>query len=448
MEFIKNENEIGLTSSRKQALEIIEAGIKAVNPKVLVRDSVKYNSNLNSLEVCNNAFDIISGRIFVIGGGKASGVMAEALEEIIGAGKITAGAVNTDGEKYKLEKIKIIKAGHPLPDRSGVKGVEKMLELKEKYSINEKDLVICLISGGGSAMMPCQVETVNLRDKRDVTQLLLESGANINEINAVRNHLSKIKGGQLAKHFFPAMVVSIIISDVVGNKLESIASGPTFPDPTTYMDALAVLKKYNLDKKIPGSVLSHIQGGSLGRIKDTPKEIDNASNFIIGKNATALEAMAHKAKSLGLMPLIVSSELSGEPAIAAELVAEEINKGEYSKYNVIILGGETSPSLPDNYGQGGRNMHFTAVSLLALENIKNEWVMASVATDGQDYLKNVAGAIIDSNSLSIARAKEIDVENYIKSYDTYSLFRKLGSSIVETNKTGTNVGDVVLYILK
>ncbi|RLC37158.1 glycerate kinase [Candidatus Falkowbacteria bacterium] len=448
MEIIKNKKEIGSTESRKQTLEIIEAGIKSVNPKTLIKDSVMYDSNLNSVIINNNAFDIISGRIFVIGGGKASGAMAEALEEIIGADNITAGVINSDDEKYKLEKIKIIKAGHPLPDRNGVKGVEQMLKLKEKHQINEKDLIICLISGGGSAMMPCPVETIKLKDKQDLTQLLIESGASINEINAVRKHLSKIKGGQLAKYFFSSRVVSIIISDVVGNKLESIASGITVPDPTTFGSALAVLEKYNLDSKAPKSVLNYLKNGMEGKIEETAKEVKNVDNFIIGKNATALEAMAHKAKSLGLIPLIVSSELSGEPAIAAELMAEEINKGEYSKYNVIILGGETTPSLPVNYGKGGRNMHYTAVSLLALENIKNNWVIASAATDGQDYLKNVAGAIIDNNSLSLARAKEIDVEKYIKNFDTYSLFKKLENSLIKTERTGTNVGDVVVYLLR
>jgi len=447
MEIIKNQKEIGSTESRKQALEIIEAGIMAVNPEALVKDSVMYNSNLNSVIINNNAFDIISGRIFVIGGGKASGAMAEALEEIIGPSNITAGIVNSDGEKYKLEKIKTIKAGHPLPDKSGIKGVERMLELKEKYKIGEKDLVICLISGGGSAMMPQPVETVNLRDKQNVTQLLIESGANIYEINTVRKHLSKIKGGQLAKHFYPSKVASIIISDVVGNNLEVIASGMTVSDPTTFGDALAVLEKYSLDNKAPKSVLNYLKSGAGGKAGETAKEVNNADNFIIGKNATALEAMAHKAKSSGLLPLIVSTELSGDPAIAAELVAEEIKKGEYSKYNVIILGGETTPSLPENYGKGGRNMHFTAVSLLALENLKTDWVMTSVATDGQDYLKNAAGAIIDNNSLGLARAKNIDVEKYINNFDTYSLFKKLENSLIKTERTGTNVGDVVLCFL-
>ncbi|MEA3398310.1 MAG: DUF4147 domain-containing protein [Patescibacteria group bacterium] len=448
MRIIKNYNQLATSKARKNVLNIIEAGIKKVHPHNLIEIAIQYNETFNSVTVQNNTYDIIKGRIFVIGGGKASGFMAEKLEEIIGAKNITVGVVNCTKDDYQTEKIKIIKASHPLPDKKGVKGVEKMLELKNKYKINKKDLVICLISGGGSALMPCPVEGIKLKDKQLTTQLLLESGADIREINIVRKHLSKAKGGQLAVHFAPAQVVSVIISDVVENNMDVIASGATVADPTTFRDAYAVLSKHGLLEKIPQSIRRYIEQGVHGKAEETPKEVSNCNNYIIGDAATAMETMALEAKKIGLKPLIASCELVGETETVAIEKARDIASGDYESFDLVLFGGETTPKLPANYGRGGRNQHYIAVSMFALRDMSRTWAMASIATDGIDYLPGVAGAIIDDNSLSRSREIGQKTEDLIKNYATNNLFTQLGDSLINTDETGTNVGDIVVYYLK
>ncbi len=447
MKIIKNYKQLATSDARKKVLAIIEAGINKVHPHSLVEIALKYNETFNSVTVQNNIYDIIRGRIFVIGGGKACGYMAEKTEAMIGKENITAGIVNCTSNDYDTKKIKIIKASHPLPDKNGIKGVKKMLKLKDKYKINEKDLVICLLSGGGSALMPYPAEGIKLKDKQATTQLLLESGADIREINLVRKHLSKVKGGQLGDYFAPAKVVSMIISDVVGNDLDVIASGVTVPDPTTFKDAYEVLLKYDLLDRAPKSVIAHIESGSHGDRKETPKALKNCDNYIIGDVTTCLEAMALAAKKMKLKPLIVSSELAGETESAAIDRAADIIRGDYKNFNLLLFGGETAPKLPPNYGRGGRNQHYAAVSMFAMETMSGAWAMASAATDGVDYLPGTAGAIIDKRSLTRSREIGLKAERLIKTYDTNNLFKQLGASLIKADETGTNVGDVVVYYL-
>jgi glycerate-2-kinase len=264
------------------------------------------------LRVNGEPFDISRGRLFVIGGGKASAAMAEALEAILGD-RISEGIVVTkDGdESYATKRIAVVRSGHPVPDRRGVEAVDRMLELKPANSICSDDMVLCLISGGGSALMPCPADGVSLEDKQRVTSILLSTGANIAEINCVRKHLSCIKGGRLGQHFFPASVVSLIISDVIGNDLSVIASGPTFPDQSTFADAMAVLQKYELTQKDFGSVIGHLRAGLAGEIAETPKRLFNCRNFIVGDLDVALEAMVKRARELGLNPYVVSNAQTG-----------------------------------------------------------------------------------------------------------------------------------------
>ena len=237
---IKNYKQLANTRTKKQLLNIVEAGIKAVLPSEIMPTVLNYNKTKKILKIKNNQYKI-KGRIFVIGGGKATGLMAESLEKIIPVSHITAGMVNCVDNKYKTSKIKIIKANHPTPNTNGVKGVQQMLELQEKYNINADDLVLCLISGGGSSLLPLPASNITLKDIQKITKLLLNCGAEIHEINCVRKHLSKVKGGQLAKFFAPAKIVSLIISDVVGNDLDTIASGITAPDKTTWQNVYNIL---------------------------------------------------------------------------------------------------------------------------------------------------------------------------------------------------------------
>ena len=445
---IKNKDVLATTELRKQALDIIEVGIARVLPPNIMKSAVGYDAANRVLNINGGTYHLSTGRVFVIGGGKASGLMAETLENIIHPENISAGVVNCKSRYYKTSKIKIIPAGHPLPDRRGIEGVKKILALRERYSINENDLVICLISGGGSALMPYPVDEVSLRDKQSITELLLSSGAEIDEINAVRKHLSRIKGGWLGHFYSPATVVSLILSDVIGNNLAAIASGPTFPDPTTFSDAYNVLKKHDLLAKAPKSVTNFLVKGCQGKVAETPKTLNNCHNYIIGDNRLALEAMLQKANGMGLTPYIVTAEQKGDTTAVAQSRAKEILGSRYAGYDAILIGGETTPKLPTAPGRGGRNQHYAAVSMLAMKRYAGQWVIASVGTDGSDFLPDVAGAMVDNNSLDIAKAKGIDVQSYLERYDSNILLDKIGGSLVITGDTGTNVGDVIIYLLK
>ncbi|MFC1920576.1 glycerate kinase [Chloroflexota bacterium] len=445
---IKNRGELITSPLREQVLNIIEAGIKRVLPPVIMESAVDYNPDRRLLTLNDFSFPLDNGRLFVIGGGKASGRMAETLEKIVPPEFITAGIVNCKGGDFKTGRIEMVKAGHPVPDEAGLDGVKRMLALKKEYSVNGNDLVLCLISGGGSALMPCPVEGVSLEDKQIVTELLLSSGADINEINSVRKHLSGTKGGRLGQYFAPATVVSLILSDVIGNNLDVIASGPTCPDPSTFADACGVLEKYDLLTKVPESVSAYLVKGCSGEVPETPKILGNCRNFIIGDNRMALEEMEKEAVRMGFVPYIITAEQKGATAIVARLRAGEILGGEYDKYDLLLIGGETTPKLPGNPGKGGRNQHYAAVSMIELKDYPGEWVLASVGTDGSDYLPDVAGAIVDNNTLAIANEKGIDVESYLIRYDSNTLLKAISGSLVITGNTGTNVGDVIVYALK
>ena len=446
---IKNKHELSITDLRKQALDIMEAGINRVLPPVVMKSAVLYDSVQRILTVNDYAYHL-KGRIFVVGGGKASGLMAETLESIISPENISAGVVtcNCKSSDYKTSKIRIMQAGHPVPDQRGLDGVKQMLALRERYSMNENDLVICLISGGGSALMPCPVDGVSLEDKQRVTELLLSCGAEIHEINAVRKHLSKTKGGRLGHFYSPVTVVSLILSDVVGNDLDVIASGQTFPDSSTFSDAYNVLERYDLLSEMPEGAMDFLRRGCQDKVEETPKSLGNCHNYIIGDNALALEAMAEKAKEMGFAPYIVTAEQKGDTTTTAWFRAMDILEARYTGYNVILIGGETTPKLPNTVGKGGRNQHYAAVSMLAMKEYAGEWVLISVGTDGSDFLPDVAGAIVDNNSLGKARARGIKVKSYLDSYDSNTLLKRIGKSLIVTGNTGTNVGDIIIYVLK
>jgi glycerate-2-kinase len=432
---------------RRDLIEIAEAGILAVEPRKMLSSLMAYNEDFNSVKVFNRSYDLIKGRIFVIGGGKAAGAMAEAVEKVIGPIHITAGLVNCKDSSYDTKVVKVMKAGHPFPDWRSLFQSRRMMEFKNKYAINEKDLVICLISGGASTMLAAPVPGVSLRDKQKATKLLISSGAAIDEINIVRKHLSRIKGGLLAAHFAPARVLTLVISDVLGNKLETIGSGPTVPDPGTFKDAKLVLDNYELWSKMPKSVARHIELGCQGKAQETPKELANADNFVVGSNQSALESMAHRAVSLGLRPVIVSDTVKGDPNVMAYKVVRHIAQEDYQAYDVLLYAGETNPKLPEKYGRGGRNQQFAAACMLALRSLKTDWAMASISTDGIDYDLSVAGAMVDRESYRLAEKKGIDVPAYVRTYDTYRLFRKMGASHIRTGHTGTNVADLMIFRL-
>ncbi len=444
---IKNRNELETTELRRKALDIAEAAVERVLPSNVMRVSVAYYPVLKIFRITNDSYDLSKGRLFVVGGGKASGLMAETLEAVMGAENITDGIVNCKSGGYKTEKIKVVEAGHPIPDERGRQGVTEMLELKQKYHIGENDFVLCLISGGGSALLPCPIPGISLGDEQKITSLLLECGAEIGEINAIRKHISRVKGGRLGEYFAPAKVISLILSDVVGNNLDVIASGSTCPDSSTYEDAYNVLEKYTLLTKAPENIVSYLEMGMRGEAEETPKELTNSENYIIGDNRLALDAAADKAREMGFRPFIITSQQKGDTGVTASERAREISSGKYRGYNVILIGGETTCKLPEGHGQGGRNQHYAAASMTMMDKYPGEWVLVSLGTDGSDFLPDVAGAVMDNNSLKTARSKGIDVNSYLKRYDSYHFLDNLGNSLIRTGNTGTNVGDVIIYLL-
>ena len=449
-DIIKNKDLLTATTSRAQALEIVEAGIRRVLPKNIMASSVAFDIRTDVLTIQGRSFEVAGRRTFVVGGGKASGEMARLLEDIIGPKRITAGIVTTKyGDASSgAQRIEIVPAGHPVPDEKGVEAVRRMLDLKEAFSMGQNDLVLCLLSGGGSALMPCPVDAITLEEKQRVTGLLLSSGADISEVNCVRKHLSKTKGGQLGRWFAPATVVSIILSDVIGNDLSVIASGPTYLDPSTFSQALSVLDRYGIADSVPRSVLQYLESGRAGAVAETPKNLANCHNFIIGDIKLALEAMSSKATELGLHPFVITGEQSGETSEAAHVRAREIKDGKYPGFDIVMLGGETTPRLPVDHGKGGRNQHYAAVSLLEMKGYSSPWTVASVGTDGSDFLPEVAGAIVDESTLPRLSARGIDVSAWVDRYDSYGLFVQTADSLISTGNTGTNVGDVVVYVLK
>ncbi|MBI4332284.1 MAG: DUF4147 domain-containing protein [Chloroflexi bacterium] len=445
---IKNMQELATTELRKDVLSLIEAGVERVLPSTIMKSVVKYDLTGRILTVGDYAYPLSRGRVFVIGGGKAAGIMAETLERIVTPANITAGIVACKSSDYKTSKITVVEAGHPVPDQRGLDGVNKMLALRERYSINGNDLVICLISGGSSALMPCPVDGVRLEDKQGITRLLLGSGASIHEINVVRKHLSKTKGGGLGHSYSPAAVVSLILSDVIGNDLDVIASGQTCPDPSTFSDAYRVLEEYDLLSRAPKGIIDFLARGCQGQVEETPKSTGNCINHIMGDNTLALQAMFQKAKELGLGPYIVTAGQKGDTATMARLRAAEILSHKYTGYDVVLIGGETTSVLPKVAGKGGRNQHYAAVSMLAMKRHTGEWVSASIGTDGSDFLPDVAGAIVDSGSLARAKARGIDVESYVRQYDSNTLLNRIGESLIVTGNTGTNVGDLIVYAFR
>jgi glycerate-2-kinase len=436
--------------ARELALKSLEAAIKAADPKSIIKSKVKLKGSV--LHVNGHTFDLKKFKnIYVIGGGKASGSMAEALEEVLSE-KITSGLVNVPkDDKHQTGKISLHKASHPIPDESGVEGTRKMLEIAEKAG--ENDLIICLISGGGSSLMPMPRGEIPIDDKRQITEDLLKCGATINEINTVRKHMSEFKGGWLAKKAYPATILNFILSDVLGDPLDFIASGPTVPDSTTFSDAIKVLKKYGLWDKTPKTIKKVLTDGEKGLIPETPKADDEAFrkvfNVVIGNNRTASMAACESLKVEGLNTLLLTSLLEGEArhvgTVLASLALEIVASGNPVKKPAgIVAGGETTVTVTGK-GKGGRNQE---IALAASQKIRglDGVIVASLSTDGVDGPTDAAGAIADGKTIVRAEALGLRAEEFLADNNSYNFFSKLGD-LIFTGPTGTNVNDVSVIIV-
>lgn len=435
---------------RKDALAIFQAGIKAVDPVIAVKQHFRLEGSILSVE--NRTYNLSNYKgVYVVGAGKASAAMAKPIEGILGD-RIKASAVNVKyGHAVQLKIIRVNEAGHPVPDEAGLKGTKQIIQLLQQTG--EKDLVICLISGAGSALLPYPAQGLTLENKQKVTKHLLEVGATIHEINAVRKHISKVKGGQLARLVYPSTLISLILSDVIGDKLDSIASGPTAPDTSTFSDCLHILDKYNIRQEIPAAVLEHLERGAKGEIKETSKADDPAfkktQNVIIGSNILAVKAAKKKAQELKYHSLVLSSFIEGETREVAKVhssIAKEIlsTGSPVPRPACVISGGETTVTIRGK-GLGGRNQEFALAAAIEIDGLEDV-VILSGGTDGTDGPTDAAGALADGKTVRRAKAQGLDAEYHLRENDSYHFFEPLGDLLI-TGPTYTNVMDLQLVIV-
>lgn len=443
-----------LAALRADALEIYRAALRAADPRAAVRRVMQRDEN--TLRIADQTYDLARGRVRVIGAGKAGAPMAQAVEEVL-AEQLESGAIIVKyGHTAPTQRIKIYEAGHPLPDLNGVRATQAVLELLR--GLTENDLVLGLISGGGSALFELPVAGVTLDDLGRLTDALLRCGATINEINTLRKHLSQVKGGQLARWAQPASIIALILSDVLGSPLDVIASGPTVPDPTTFADALGVLEKYRLRAKIPASILTHLERGARGEIPDTPKAEDRrvgdtsllfarVTNVIIADNEMACQAARAEAEQRGYVTRLLSTQWQGEARALGIALAQQalaIAREERTVPVCLLAGGEPTVTVRGT-GKGGRAQELTLAAAREIAGVENI-VVLSAGTDGTDGPTDAAGALADGTTLMRARQRGMDADAYLANNDSYSFFQALGDLII-TGPTNTNVNDLMLALV-
>ncbi len=453
---VKNRDDLigrGLTPADRKAradlLDIVEASLRAVDPYGLVKQALRLEGD--TLWAGQERIDLSrTGKIFLAGAGKACFKMARAAHEIL-AGRVERGVFNVpekppsglgDGFTFHV-------AGHPKPDEAGLKGAKEIVAMAREAGPD--DLFIMLISGGGSALLPYPAGGITLEDKRQLTSLLLACGARIDEINCVRKHISEVKGGRLAQAAYPARVISLIVSDVVGDPVESIASGPTSPDPSTFQDAAAVLRRYGIYDRVPDRVRSRIERGLRGEVDETPKPGDpvlsRVRNLIIGSNRVALDAARSAGQERGYATLVLTDRMEGEAREIGIFAASVLNSiGSVglplSPPCLVMMGGETTVTLAGP-GDGGRNQE---LALSASRKIAGPGLLLSLATDGRDGPTDSAGALVDRETCRLAERIGLSPEKAIADNAEYELLKALGCHLF-TGHTGTNVCDIVFILV-
>jgi hydroxypyruvate reductase len=439
-----------LETLRADAVKIFTAGLKSASPQMAV---AKYCQRAGEIiSVAGRTFDLTKiSNLYVVGAGKASAAMARAVEDLVGD-KVSDGIVVVKyGHTDTLKKIRQIEAGHPVPDANGLRGATEILDLVRTAGSN--DLILFLISGGGSALAPLPAPGLSLEDKQATSRVLLGCGATIHEINAVRKHLSLIKGGRLAEAAYPSQIVSLIISDVVGDDLDVIASGPTVSDNSSFSDCFTIFDKYGIIDEIPQRVRNYIQAGMEGKIVESPKAaariFEKAHNVIIASNADAVRTAKAEAEQLGYNTLLLTTMLQGETREVAHVhgaIAREILRSgnPVPRPACILSGGETTVTLRGG-GLGGRNQEF-ALAVAILLPADQQVVFLSAGTDGSDGPTDAAGAVSDCNTASRAKAAGLDPRAYLERNDAYHLFEKLGD-LLKTGPTKTNVMDLQILLI-
>jgi len=429
--------------------DAFKAGVACVKPDRLIRDHVKLSRE--TLTIGEETFDLNGiNRIMVAGAGKASGLMAAELEKVMGDRLSEGTVVVKYGHGVPCRIVEIVEAGHPYPDQAGVEATRKMVSLCQ--GAGENDLVLFLLSGGGSALLADYPEGCSLADVAYLSKLLVNSGADIREINAVRKHLSRVKGGQLARMAFPATVVSLILSDVVGDPLDVIASGPTVADRSTFADALGVCRRYGIEARVPQALMRVLVDGAAGRVAETPKTDDpllaRTTNLVIGSNRLALEACLRDLRKRGIEGEIVTDRLDGDTEAAAATIVstalERKRRCRTRKPFALLFGGETTLKVTGN-GNGGRNQHMALKAAWLLRGQPGITFLAA-GTDGTDGPTEMAGAVVDGETCERAAAQGMNAQESLRAFDSYSFFRVAGGHVF-TGPTMTNVMDLALALV-
>lgn len=441
---------IGALQPRIRALlgRLLTAGLRAVDPGMALRRQVRREGAV--LRVGQARYDLRRyRRVIAVGAGKASARMAAALEGVVGP-RLDGGLVVVKyGHAVPTRSIEVAEGGHPLPDRHGQAAATRLLRLVS--GLTPDDLLVVLLSGGASSLLPVPSPGLGLRDKQATTRWLVRSGATIREVNVVRKHLSAIKGGRLAAAT-NATILSLILSDVIGDDLGAIGSGPTAPDPSTYEEARLILHRYGLWHRVGGRVQAHLSAGIAGARPETPKPGDpvfsRVSHHIIGNGSQAVAATARAARQCGLRPLLLTTSLTGEAKEAAKLfgaVGREIaSTGRpVPRPACVLAGGELTVTVRGR-GQGGRAQEFALAAAGEIAGLAGIWV-AGFGTDGTDGPTDAAGAVVDGQTVERARRVGLDPAAMLERNDAYAFFKQVGGQIT-TGPTGTNVNDLYLLL--
>ena len=449
------ENNFSVPAGQQALVGIFSAALAAADPCNAVLKAVRLECD--QLKIAGASYDLGAyKRIIVVGAGKAAARMALAVESLLGK-KISAGLIVVkDGHTAPLEIIEQTEASHPVPNEAGIAAAQRILQMV--HGADEKTLVICLLSGGASALLVAPVDGVTLQDKQETTRLLLNAGASIDELNAVRKHLSAVKGGRLAQAAYPAQLLTLIISDVIGDALDVIGSGPTSADNSTFAVARAVIEKFGLGKKLPARGADYLQRGSAGLVPETVKENDpclgKTRNVIIAGIRQALAAAYEKAAQLGYGTTMISDTLQGEAGEAAQFLAraarDELDAMRTNERRCLLCGGETTVAVRGT-GKGGRNQELALAFSLQIEGMSGVSLL-SAGTDGSDGPTNAAGAMVDGVAAARARSLGIDPLRYLANNDSYTFFERLDTASgshchFKTGPTGTNVMDIQILLL-
>ena len=434
---------------RQDARDIFNAALKAADAAKAVSRHLRVDCD--AIEIDSRLYSLTNYRkILVVGAGKGSAQMCRALTELIGDWRYGGIVITKYGYAVPVKNIAMIEAGHPIPDENGMRATEQVVRLLRQTT--SEDLVINLISGGGSALLCSPVDDVSLQEKQEITRLLLRCGAPIGEINAIRKHISKVKGGRLARLAYPSTVISLILSDVVGDSISDIASGPTAPDPSTFSECQSMLDRYKLRTEKSESIARLIDKGSAGEIEETPKPGDpifnNVVNVVIGSNRLALIAAKEQAETLGYYVKVIDDLAEGEATELAAAHAAVIKKiyhsGKFRRPTCVISGGEATVTVR-GHGLGGRNQEFAVATALELDGL--DGVVALIGgTDGTDGPTQAAGGIVDGGTVHRGETKGLDARDYLSRNDSYH-YLKATDDLLVTGPTFTNVMDLRLFII-